>query len=89
VDIKERALIQKTFRRHPWETSRFEIICRTISQSGFNFKLEGNVLDLGCGDAFVTANIAKRYPNLRIFGVDNAAGSESIGNIQQKKCYHT
>lgn len=40
--------------------------------NSFNFKGNENILDIGCGDGKITAEIAKRAPNGLVLGIDNS-----------------
>lgn len=48
-----------------------------LFQENFGQKIEGHVLDLGCGNADITLRFAKAYPDCLIDGID---GSESMLN---------
>lgn len=57
--------------RHPWELARFRILHRLFAAHVTLRPGEpGWVLDVGCGDGFVSAALAAEYPALRFAGVD-------------------
>lgn len=88
MDLSERAAIEGQLCRHPWEQARARFVCEVLSelhQDG------GSILDIGCGDAYVLAEIHKRFPSSLCLGVDTAfqgqvdcpAGVEIYSESQQ------
>jgi hypothetical protein len=84
MDIKEsKEHNYATSIRHPWETARAnvlnELICRHIPM-----EKNSSVIDLGCGDVFVTEFLAKKFPHVNFFAVDTALNNELIAIYKQK-----
>ena len=52
--------------RHPWELSRTRSILRILKQ----LQIKGRILDIGCGDSFFDRNLAERFPDAEVYGVD-------------------
>ena len=52
--------------RHPWELSRTKCILKELAKLGIN----GNVLDIGCGDSYFDFQLLKQNPDLNVYGVD-------------------
>lgn len=50
------------------------------SQDSQNKKIQGNVLDLGCGPADVTIRFAKHFPECKILAVDGADAMLKLAN---------
>lgn len=83
MDIHEVLSAGPVLSRHPWELARVEIVdlllCKhaagTVSGSD-------TVLDVGCGDAFVTHSLAVRYPDARFVGVDTALDEKTKLAVQ-------
>lgn len=64
-------------KRHPWEEVRFEFILKLIEQSPT--LQEGDIiLDVGCGDAYITERLAAQYPDSFFYAVDPGFTDESI-----------
>lgn len=67
LDLSEKT--ESSFR-HPWELSRTEIILRELKK----LNISGNVLDIGCGDAYFDDMLLKRFPRIKeLWGVDICA----------------
>ena len=58
LDLSEKT--ESSFR-HPWELSRTEIILRELKK----LNISGNVLDIGCGDAYFDDMLLKRFPRIK------------------------
>jgi 2-polyprenyl-3-methyl-5-hydroxy-6-metoxy-1,4-benzoquinol methylase len=77
MDLRERALTQK-LARHPWEVVRNRIIVSFLKKY---FKSKdsrgGCLLDLGCGDLFISSSLAELYPGKQVLAVDTNFGADS------------
>ncbi|MBI4930123.1 MAG: methyltransferase type 11 [Bacteroidetes bacterium] len=72
--------------RHPWELARLHVIKKIISK----YLLISNdsiILDIGCGDSFVSENLAKEYETSMIYAMDIAFTDEIINNFNQRFNY--
>jgi SAM-dependent methyltransferase len=63
VDLIE---VSNNENRHPWEISRIKCILTQLKK----FKIQGTILDIGCGDSYFDKCLIKSEPNLTIYGVD-------------------
>lgn len=84
MDISEfsRLRDKKTYLRHPWETSRVNVLKTFLKQSGLTFPVD-RIVDIGGGDAFVInslmeENLAKEY-----FAIDTAYTDEVIAQLKE------
>ena len=63
MDLSE---VSNNQNRHPWELSRTRSILRILER----MPMEGNVLDIGCGDSYFDRRFAERFPSVQVYGVD-------------------
>jgi hypothetical protein len=61
--------------RHPWETARLDVARKLIARHG-TLSPGSVVIDIGCGDAFITASLAAEFPAARFYGVDSGFTNE-------------
>jgi hypothetical protein len=68
--------------RHPWELSRVWFVERLLKsvQSSQGQPLR-NLMDVGCGDAFVSTVLASRFDELNIHAVDPALTPQRISQF--------
>ncbi len=89
MDIKEFFSRDNTeASRHPWELARLffvERILLNIIHTSPSQSLK--LLDFGCGDAFVAANLASKFSSLDIVGIDNAFNDKIIAHCYQNYPY--
>ena len=57
--------------RHPWELARLEAVKRVIREL-VRIAPAANIVDVGCGDAFLVAQLAREYPQANFVAVDTA-----------------
>lgn len=66
-------------QRHPWERARLEVVyhllCKIFSEPQEKPLI---ILDIGCGDAFVIGELAKRMPLSKFIAVDAAFNDELL-----------
>ena len=55
----------------------------------FSSSTKGTILDLGCGPADITVRFARRYPQLRIIGLDGAQAMLDLGRDRIEKAQLT
>ncbi|MCW4469148.1 hypothetical protein OGH69_09245 [Flavobacterium sp. MFBS3-15] len=84
MDISEfsRLRDKASYLRHPWETSRVNVLKTFLRSSGISFPVD-RVVDIGGGDAFVInslmgENLAREY-----FAIDTAYTQEVIGQLKE------
>ena len=74
MDVRER---KQAGERHPWELARAVTLRRLLGRAIIRDP-SLTVLDVGCGDAFVTQNLFPNATDKRIWGIDV--------NLTQKEC---
>ena len=84
MDISElkKKSSEHTFRRHPWEITRGNIILDLFRRAGKSPSV--HIADIGCGDGYIAgilmgAGVARSYsgidyrvPQVRAFAIENA-----------------
>jgi 2-polyprenyl-3-methyl-5-hydroxy-6-metoxy-1,4-benzoquinol methylase len=81
MDLRERT--DGFSRRHPWELSRIKAIRRILLNaipSGKKVK----VLDVGCGDGFISRELFKTIPVYSISGVDIHLTNDQIAELSSQ-----
>jgi SAM-dependent methyltransferase len=71
MDLIERD--KSEVNRHPWEVARAKIVLSFIDRY---FNQRGTVLDLGCGDLYISRIIANKYPDASVIAVDTGFESK-------------
>lgn len=84
MDLKETSIkTDRNLKRHPWEIARLKVVCKFLQ--AFATKLSNGdktILDIGCGDGFVSQKLAMRYPKIRFVGIDLGLTDEMIQKIR-------
>lgn len=82
VEWKESDALRRPVR-HPWETTRFEILIDVLRrQLGPKcFELPLQVLDFGGGDGFIASSLAELVPRWTVDAVDTAYSKEVIQSL--------
>lgn len=81
MDLRERT--EGFARRHPWERSRIKAFRRILLNAippGRKIK----VLDVGCGDGFISRELFKTIPFHSISGVDIHLSNDEIDELSSK-----
>ena len=65
MDLIENASIVESAIRHPWELARYDIIKNNVNKISRNAIANFQVVDIGCGDAYV---ISRLYSELSLSG---------------------
>lgn len=72
--------------RHPWELARLNLVAGLLAPL---LQIEGglgrHVVDVGCGDGFLCADLARRMPQVRFYGVDKAFDDDLL-HAFRKRC---
>jgi len=83
MDVKEQNLNGSDFRRHPWEIVRLEFVFETLNKIYGDKPAPGDILDIGCGDLYVSKNVADYFSGSSIVSVDTAYENVfNLGRIQ-------
>lgn len=78
MDLRERA--GQTGRRHPWELSRLDAI-RFLLRPILSGRSRMTVLDIGCGDAFMSRELRKTAPFLSVTAIDTNLSDKEISDF--------
>jgi len=84
MDLRELAVSTPQSPRHPWETSRLEVVWNLL---GPVFRKSGReivILDVGSGDAFVINALANRLPEARCLAVDIFYSDEDLEDLRKR-----
>lgn len=87
MDIKEYNInsLAHDVMRHPWEKARAYFTLKLIDKLiNIPNKRKINVLDIGCGDAYVIEIIGNKYADAGFFAVDTAFTDEIIEDYISK-----
>lgn len=80
MDLKERREIG-CLNRHPWETSRGEVIRDILKDK---LKADCRILDIGCGDLFLEEYLSGYSRECQFFCVDIAYSEEEVERLNRK-----
>lgn len=69
--------------RHPWESARVALAYRLLRRH-VDLKPGDSVLDVGCGDTFVSEELARRYPAVHFYAIDTAFTDDVIGTLRAR-----
>ncbi len=88
MDISERKILDEApVKRHPWEIARREVILTLLKDlKKRRLVPQGDVLDFGCGDAFITDALANNYPTRKVIGIDNHLGTAQNSELKLYEC---
>src|SRR5262245_51235084 len=67
--------------RHPWERARLSL-AHDLIRRHVPLRAGDTVLDIGCGDTFVSEALARRHPDVLFYAVDNAFTSQQIETLR-------
>ena len=70
MDLIENASIVESANRHPWELARYDIIKNNVNKISRNAIANFQVVDIGCGDAYVISRLYTELSLSRAIGVD-------------------
>ncbi len=71
MDLRELSITQAGATRHPWERARADAVEYILRARG-RLRPNENILDFGCGDAYLASVLAERHPAVNVFAVDSA-----------------
>jgi hypothetical protein len=69
--------------RHPWETARVDVVRRLIA-GRVPLGSGSIVLDVGCGDTYVSEQLAACYPQSTFYAIDTAFGDELLARYRTR-----
>lgn len=84
MDISEfKRLIHKSnYNRHPWETSRKNVLHAFLKQSIISFPID-HVVNIGSDDAYVTYTLVGKNYAKEYFAIDTAYTPEVIAQLKE------
>lgn len=83
MDISEFSRLndQNAYSRHPWETSRKNVLLGLLKQSAIVFPVD-RIVDIGSGDAYVIHNLVEAGLAKEYYAIDNAYTPEVIEQLK-------
>ncbi len=84
MDLRELAVSTPHSPRHPWETSRLEVVWNLMGPVFREMGREIVILDVGSGDAFVINALANRLPEAQCLAVDIFYSEEDLENLRER-----
>lgn len=84
MDISEfsRLKNQKEYQRHPWETSRKNVLHTFLKQAKIQFPVD-RIVDIGSGDAYVIHSLVEKGFAKEYIAIDTAYTPEVIKQLQE------
>jgi hypothetical protein len=84
MDISEfsRLKNQKEYQRHPWETSRKNVLHTFLKQARIQFPID-RIVDIGSGDAYVIHSLVEKGFAKEYIAIDTAYTPEVIKQLQE------
>jgi hypothetical protein len=93
MDITEflRLKNQNIYHRHPWETSRKNVLLQFLQQSSIAFPVK-RIVDIGGGDGYVINSLLEKNMAEEYFAIDTAYNEEVVNqltkNYNHSKVYY-
>lgn len=83
MDISEFSRLSNKgqYSRHPWETSRKNVLHTFLEQAKISFPIE-RIVDIGSGDAYVIHTLLKENLAKKYFAIDTAYTPEVINQLK-------
>lgn len=84
MDLSEFSRLEdKTnYQRHPWETSRKNVLQTFLKQANINFPIE-RIVDIGSGDAYVIHTLVEKGFANEYYAIDTAYTPEVIEQLKR------
>lgn len=84
MDISEFSRLEDkaNYNRHPWETSRKNVLHTFLKQAKISFPIE-RIVDIGSGDAYVIHALAKFFLAKEYYAIDTAYNTEVIAQLKE------
>lgn len=85
MDLSEVVIFDNT-ARHPWELARLEVVKEQVNSlvSKANAHETVTILDIGCGDTYVVAELAKAFPQADFCGIDINFTDDQLDVLSKK-----
>jgi 2-polyprenyl-3-methyl-5-hydroxy-6-metoxy-1,4-benzoquinol methylase len=77
---------QSNYQRHPWETSRKNVLHTFLMKSKINFPID-RIVDIGSGDAYVIHTLVEKNLAKEYFAIDTAYTPEVIKQLKENNNY--
>jgi hypothetical protein len=83
MDISEFSRLddKNLYLRHPWETSRIEVLLKQLKNSGIKFPID-RIVDIGGGDAFVIHSLLAKNLSKEYIAIDTAYTPDVIEQLK-------
>ncbi len=83
MDISEFSRLdnKSNYNRHPWETSRKNVLHTFLKKSGIKFPID-RVVDIGSGDSYVIHTLLEKDYAKEYFAIDTAYTSEVVSQLK-------
>lgn len=83
MDISEFSRLddKSKYSRHPWETSRKNVLHTFLKQSKITFPID-RIVDIGSGDAYVIHTLVEKKMARQYFAIDTAYTPEVIAQLK-------
>lgn len=83
MDISEFSRLndQSNYSRHPWETSRKNVLHTFLKQSEIKFPID-RIVDIGSGDAYVIHTLVEKNLAKEYYAIDTAYTPEVIAQLK-------
>lgn len=84
MDLSEFSRLEdkSKYNRHPWETSRKNVLHTFLKQSQIKFPIE-RVVDIGSGDAYVIHTLVEKKLAKNYFAIDIAYTPEVVAQLKE------
>ncbi|MGV9002539.1 hypothetical protein [Flavobacterium sp.] len=84
MDISEFSRLDNkaSYNRHPWETSRKNVLNTFLKQANIQFPIE-RIVDIGSGDAYVIHTLVEKNLAKEYYAIDTAYTPEVIAQLKE------
>jgi hypothetical protein len=83
--IENKTINNLEINRHPWEIVRYSIIEHQVSLMAKKTNKSPILIDIGCGDAFVINNLAKKMKVKKAYAIDINFHENDLKSLNQNK----
>lgn len=84
MDLSEFSRLEDkaNYQRHPWETSRKNVLNTFLKQAKINFPID-RVVDIGSGDAYVIHTLVEKKRAKEYYAIDTAYTPEVVTQLKE------